>query len=229
MKKTLIISGGSGGIGRDLAEHYANFYNVIALGRRDAQINGVEYFKVNLENLSEVNQFMLKLRRNKVEPYGIILNAACLTSRHALLLSDNEIREMLETNYWSSINLLRKFAKLVRNAACSRAVFVSSMAVSLNPIGDSVYASTKIGVEKFIEIFSKEVASYNMTINTVSVSSYPSPMLSQLPRKKIDEVVSGLTIPRHAQLSDIVNVIDFYLNEKSDFITAQKVNLAGVT
>ena len=53
-------------------------------------------------------------------------------------------------------------------------------------------------------------------------------MLSQLPREKIDEIISGLPVPRYATQNDIFNVIDFFASEESSLITAQTIYLGGV-
>ena len=53
-------------------------------------------------------------------------------------------------------------------------------------------------------------------------------MLAQLPRDKIDAIIKALPVPRYATEDDIFNVIDFFADDRSSYITAQTVFLGGV-
>jgi len=222
------VTGTSGSVGAGVAEYYSRCNRVISLSRTQNSSEKSDHFTVDLTNTAQIREFFKCLRQEGIVPYGIILNAAVLSSKHALMLSEAEIERMIQTNLLSNIYLLQMFAKATRKANRARAIFISSMATQLNPIGDSVYSASKSGVEKFIDVFSKEIALNNLTCNTLAISSFPSEMLNKIPAKKVNEIVSGLPIPRHAQIGDITNVLDFFLSEDSDFITSQKITLAGV-
>jgi 3-oxoacyl-[acyl-carrier protein] reductase len=52
--------------------------------------------------------------------------------------------------------------------------------------------------------------------------------LAQLPRDKVAAIIERLPVPRFARAEDITNVIDFFLSDQSDYVTAQTVWLGGV-
>jgi 3-oxoacyl-[acyl-carrier protein] reductase len=102
------------------------------------------------------------------------------------------------------------------------------MAVSLEPIGDSIYAACKAGLTTLSNVMAKELAPLNITCNTLSITAIKTDMLLKLPVNKIDAVIAGLPIPRYAEADDIFNIIDFLASERSSYITAQTIYMGGV-
>lgn len=109
-----------------------------------------------------------------------------------------------------------------------RIINIGSMAASLEPIGDSIYAACKTGLSTLANVMAKEFGPMNVTCNTLGITAIDSDMLSQLPRDKIEAIIATLPIPRFASIDDILNVIDFFAAERSAYITAQTVFLGGV-
>ena len=116
----------------------------------------------------------------------------------------------------------------MRSGKWGRIINIGSMAVSLEPVGDSMYAATKAAISTLANVMAKEFAPMNITCNTLGITAIETEMLSQLPRNKIDAVIAGLPIPRYATADDILNVVDFFASERSSYITAQTVFLGGV-
>ncbi len=77
-------------------------------------------------------------------------------------------------------------------------------------------------------IMAKEFASMNVTCNTIGITAIETDMLNQLPRHKIDDIIKKLVVPRYANDDDIFNVIDFFVSERSSYITAQTIYLGGI-
>ena len=116
----------------------------------------------------------------------------------------------------------------MRKRKWGRIINIGSMAASLEPMGDSVYAACKAGLSTLANVMAKEFASFNVTCNTLAITAIDSDMLSQLPRDKIEAIIAGLPVPRFATPDDILNVVDFLAAERSSYITAQTIFLGGV-
>ena len=109
-----------------------------------------------------------------------------------------------------------------------RIINIGSMAASLEPVSDSVYAACKAGLSTLANVMAKEFGSFNITCNTLAITAIDSDMLRQLPRERIEAIIAALPVPRFAEIDDILNVIDFFAAERSAYITAQNVFLGGV-
>ena len=158
----------------------------------------------------------------------VVNNAAVLTSQYAMIMPPAAAQAMLNTNLMGAFMVSREASKMMRKTKWGRIINISSMAASLEPIGDSMYAACKAGLATLANVMAKELAPLNITCNTLAVSAIRTDMLAQLPQDKIAQVIAGLPIPRFAEPDDILNVLDFLASERSSYITAQTIYLGGV-
>jgi 3-oxoacyl-[acyl-carrier protein] reductase len=109
-----------------------------------------------------------------------------------------------------------------------RIVNFSTVAVPLNLEGEAIYASTKSAIEQFAKVFSKEVASMGITINTIGPTPTDTDLIRAVPKNKIDELLSQQAIKRLGGFNDIINVVEFFISVNSNYITGQTIYLGGV-
>ena len=80
----------------------------------------------------------------------------------------------------------------------------------------------------FTEIISREYAEFGITVNAIAPTPVATDLIRSVPKEKIDNLVQRLAIHRLGEFRDISNVLDFFINEQSDFITGQIIFLGGV-
>ena len=109
-----------------------------------------------------------------------------------------------------------------------RIVNFSTVATKINLEGELVYASSKYAVEGLTNILSKELGSNGITVNTVAPSIMETNLTQKVPKNKIDKVIQRQSIKKMITVDDIINVIDFYISDRSNFITGQTIYLGGI-
>jgi len=203
---------------------------VIGLARGVSTITHESYrhYQVDLVQLAAIEETFVELRKEFPALHILVNNAGVLMSQHALLMPASAVRNMIDTNLVAPFFVSREAAKLMRRGKWGRIINIGSMASSLEPVGDSVYAACKAGLSTMGNVLAKELASFNITVNTLAISAIATDMLGQLPEEKIQTVIGSLPIPRVATPDDVLNVIDFFASDRSSYITAQTVFLAGV-
>ena len=138
---------------------------------------------------------------------------------------------MLNVNLLGVFVVSRESAKLMRKNNFGRIINIGSMASSLEPMGDSIYAATKIAIITLANVMAKEFSSLNITCNTVAITAIETDMLNQhtsVAQEKIKEIIASLPVPRQAETDDILNVIDFFASDRSSYISAQTIYLGGI-
>jgi 3-oxoacyl-[acyl-carrier protein] reductase len=141
------------------------------------------------------------------------------------------VMDMLNVNLLGVFIVSREAAKLMRGKESGRIINIGSMASSLEPIGDSIYAATKSGIITLANVMAKEFSTLNITCNTLAITAIETDMLnshSANAQVKIKQIINNLPIPRIANIDDILNVIDFFSSERSSYITAQTIYLGGI-
>jgi len=134
----------------------------------------------------------------------------------------------LETNFIGTFMLCREAAKLMRKRKSGRIVNLATVAVPLKLEGEAVYAASKAAIVTFTQIAAKELASFGITVNAVGPTPIHTDLIKAVPAEKIEKLISLQAIPRPGKLEDVSNVIDFFIQPESDFITGQVIFLGGV-
>jgi 3-oxoacyl-[acyl-carrier protein] reductase len=233
--KVVLVTGASRGVGLAIAQYFLdNNAQVIGLSRGDAKIQHSKYshFSVDLGDPDAiVNCFRKGISKEFKKIDIVINNAAVLTSQYSMIMPIKNAIDMVNVNLLGVFFVSREAAKLMRTNKSGRIVNIGSMATSLEPAGDSIYAACKAGINSLANVMAKEFSAMNVTCNTVAITAIETDMLNQhtpTAKVKINEIISNLPIPRMCELDDILNVIDFFVSERSSYITAQMIYLGGI-
>ena len=229
--KFALVTGSRRGVGRLIAEHLLKHgARVAGFARGESTFEHPNYvhFQVDVGDPAVVQKGFAALKKITDTVHIVVNNAAVLTSQYAMIMPPAAAQAMINTNLLGTFMVSREASKMMRKAKWGRIINIGSMAASLEPIGDSVYAACKAGVSTLANVMARELAPLNVTCNTLGVSGIKSDMLDQLPKEKIAAVIAGLPLPRFAEPDDILNVIDFFASDRSSYITAQTVFLGGV-
>ncbi len=227
----LIITGTSRGIGQKMAEHYLSHgWNVHGISRTGSNINNKNYYhyELDLTDINKLNIFFSNYKKKYKNLYGLINNAGTLTSMNSLLIPGKNVDEMINLNIKSNFFMTRESAKIMIKGKFGRIINIGSMALKLEPSGDSVYAMTKAAISTLSRILSKEYSPYGITSNSVNITYIETQLSKRIEKKAIEKIIKNLPIPREACFDDIINVIDFYLSANSDYITGQDISLGGL-
>ncbi len=201
-KKRVLISGASRGVGRLLADHFLSHNaTVIGLSRGETTLDHENYFhfQVDLAKPDEIIACFRQIAKIHKSIDILINNAAVATSQYAMIMPVKSAVEMVDVNLLGVFFVSREAAKLMRSNSYGRIVNISSMAVSLEPMGGSLYAACKAGINTLANIMAKEFSSINITCNTLGITAIETDMIKQLSKQKLDEMMSRVIVPRYAK------------------------------
>ena len=229
--KHAIVTGASRGIGRMISEHILQHGGMVtgfARGHSTITHPSYSHFQVDITEPASIEKGFAKLRLSQSHVDILVNNAGVLTAQYSMIMPVQAAKSMFDTHLMGAFLLSREAAKIMRRKKWGRIVNISSMAAVLQPPGDSVYAACKVGMGVLANVMAKEFALLNITCNTLAITAIKTDMYDQLPEKKIADVVASLPLQRFAEPDDIMNVLDFFVSERSGYITAQTVFLGGV-
>jgi len=230
-RPVLLVSGSSKGIGRYLVEYYlAKGYLIAGCSRSDSSFQHENYrhFSVDVSDETKVKEMFAEVHRDHGRLDVLVNNAGVASMNHILLTPVETARSILETNFIGTFLLCREGAKLMRKRKFGRIVNLASVAVPLKLEGEAVYAASKAAILSFTQIAAKELASFGITVNAVGPTPIDTDLIKGVPAEKIAKLISLQTIPRLGKFEDVSNVIDFFIQPESQFITGQAIFLGGV-
>lgn len=230
MSKIFLITGDRKGIGRKLSEYYLKSGNIVlGCSRNGSELKHKNYqhFICDVGDESSVKK-MISLVRKKYKTIDVLINNAGMASMNHILTTPSEtFDKLVTTNFKGTFLMLREGSKMMRKNG-GNIINFSTVAAPLNLEGEAIYASTKSAVEKLTKITAYELAQYKIRVNAIGPTPIDTDLIKAVPKNKIQELISKQAIQRLGNFDDIKNIIDFYISEKSSFITAQTLFLGGV-
>jgi 3-oxoacyl-[acyl-carrier protein] reductase len=227
----MLITGTRKGIGRYLAEYYAQGgYQVIGCSRKPTayQAGNYHHFCLDVADEAQVKTMFSQIKKTYGGLSILINNAGIAGLNHFLLTPINSARNILDVNVIGTFLLCREAAKLMQQKKYGRIVNFTTVAVPLKLEGEAVYAASKAAVVTFTQVIARELADFGITVNAIGPTPVKTDLIRAVPPEKIDNLIKAQAIRRFGEFRDISNVIDFFIKPESDFVTGQVIYLGGI-
>lgn len=200
MKKLLLI-GGTGGIGTELAKVITG-YDVQIAGPKDYDVTGA--FITNTLDAD------------------IVINLAALTQDNLLAEFHPQSRNTILTNCFGAVNVLTDFLPLMGARGWGRIILMSSIYSTTNVIGQGVYSATKAFIDRLVKIAAIENACNGVTINSIQLG-YTGIGMGQSP--EIERAINKTALKRLCTIDELWQTIQFIID--TEYLTGQNIRLDG--
>lgn len=226
-----LITGASRGIGRHLAEHYlSRGHRVVGCSRGEATLSHESYRheRIDVRDETAVTKLFSVIRKESRGLDHLVNSAGIASMNHSLLTPVGTVEKILATNATASFLFAREAAKIMKGARFGRIVNFTTVAVPLKLEGEAAYVASKAAVESFTQVMARELSEFGITVNAVGPTPVDTDLIKNVPEAKIQSLIRRQAIPRLGTLDDVTNVVDFFLDRRSDFVTGQILYLGGV-
>jgi 3-oxoacyl-[acyl-carrier protein] reductase len=229
--KTIVITGTRKGIGKEMAKHYlAEGWQVVGCSRGEGSIEHPDYqhFALDVGDEGAVIAMARTIKASHGKVDALLNNAGIASMNHALLTPASTVTRILQTNVVGTFLFCREMSKLMRRTENGRIVNFTTVAHPLNLEGEAIYAASKAAVESLTRILARELAELNITVNAIGPTPIETDLIRGVPQEKMDALIARQALGRMGEVRDVINAVDFYLREESDFITGQVLYLGGI-
>ncbi len=238
--RTILVTGGSSGIGRGTAILLSQLgAKVVVVGRSAeklqetmASLTGDGHFAeaFDLAQAETIPAWLDKLVLQTGPLNGIVHSAGISVAIPLRALSMKVVREILSINLEAAIMLARAFRKRTVCVRGGSLVFVSSTSALRGAVGLSAYAASKGALISLARTLARELVPDGLRVNCVVPSFVDTPMLSSakevLGAQHMDDIVNlqplGLGQP-----VDVANAIAFLLSDAGRWITGEALVVDG--
>ncbi|MEL6663219.1 MAG: 3-oxoacyl-[acyl-carrier-protein] reductase [Pseudomonadota bacterium] len=234
--KTALVTGASGGIGREIAMALSASGAKVALsGTREGVLEEVKselpregaVVTCNLYDADSVNGLVGKAEE-AIGPLDILVANAGITRDGLLLrMKDKDFNDVLTVNLASYFQLTKTAIKGMMKRRHGRIIGITSIVgVTGNP-GQANYCASKAGMIGFTKSVAQEVASRGITANCVAPGFIESPMTDVLPEAQKEALLGQIPAGRLGQGSDIAAACVYLASDAANYVTGQTLHVNG--
>ena len=240
MSKVAFITGGTRGIGREIAITLAeNGFN-IAVNYRE-QNDLLSSLQEEIENKSveflavqgDVSKYedaerMIKEIIDKFARIDVLVNNAGITKDTLIMrMQKEDFENVVNVNLVGTFNITKNVVPYMMKQRDGRIINLSSVVGISGNAGQANYAASKAGIIGFTKSLAKEVGSRNILVNAVAPGFIETQMTDVLKPEIKEEIIKTIPLRRTGKTRDVANVVKFLASEDSSYITGQVIQIDG--
>jgi 3-oxoacyl-[acyl-carrier protein] reductase len=234
--KVALVTGASRGIGKAIALDLAKKgYTVLGTATSENGAQAItEYlqgagkgFVLNVADIASIESFLNEIAQAYEAPLVLVNNAGITRDNLLMRMKDAEWDDVLATNLTGVFRLTRACMKAMTKARWGRIVSISSVVGSSGNAGQANYAAAKAGLDGFSRALAREIASRNITVNTVAPGFIETDMTHELPEAQKNTLLASIPAARLGQAQEIASAVSFLVSDEASYITGVTLHVNG--
>ncbi len=234
--KTALITGATGGIGREIAKKLHAQGATLAL--TDMNLDTLKAFQAELgervfvysANLTDSNSLkeLVAQAEKDMEKIDILVNNAGITQDGLCMrMTDEQWQKVLDINLTAGFKLSRAVIPGMMKRRYGRIVNMASIVGVFGNAGQANYAASKGGLIAMTKCMAQELAARGITLNCVAPGFIKTPMTDVLPEEAKEALSKKIPMGRLGLAEDIANTVAFLASEEASYITGQTIHVNG--
>ena len=236
--KAALITGASRGIGRAIAEKFAeNGAAVAAIYcgseqkalelKSDIEKNGgkINIYKCDVSDFSECESAVKKV----IEDFGgidiLVNNAGITNDKLVLQMNEDDFESVIDTNLKGTFNMIKHCYRNFMKKKYGKIINVSSVAGLMGNAGQANYSSAKAGIIGLTKTVAKELASRNICCNAIAPGFIKTDMTQSF--QDNEAVTNQIPLKRMGNADEVASLAVFLASSASDYITGEVIRIDG--
>ncbi|MFN7250772.1 MAG: elongation factor P 5-aminopentanone reductase [Anaerobacillus sp.] len=233
--KYALITGASGGIGRQIAKSlasegfslYLHYHkNEQSIDELRKELSHTETWKVKADLATKTGV------RNILDAINTPIDVLILNSGNSYVglltdMRDTEIEEMLQLHLTSSILLTKALLPTMVQKKTGNIVAISSIWGLTGASCEVMYSTVKGGLNTFVKALAKEVAPSGIRVNGVAPGVIATNMLAGFSRDEIEILCEDIPMGRLGEPKEVAELVTFLISNKSAYLNGQIISING--
>lgn len=243
--RTVVVTGGSRGIGRQIAERFASEGANVAImdineealqaAKSEMAEKGYSIFTkvANVTDKEQVEGTMAEVNEHFGSVDILVNNAGVIRDNMLFKMSDDDWTTVMDVHLKGAFFASRAAQKYMINNKYGRIISISSTS-ALGNRGQANYATAKAGLQGFTKTLAIELGKFGVTANAVAPGFIETDMTKATAERMgvsfedfIQGTVADIPVGRSGKPEDIANAVAFFADERSSFVSGQVLYVAG--
>lgn len=238
MKKVVIITGASRGIGNGIAYYLAkkNYQIIANYNKSEKEAKElkaellkegyvIDIFKADVSKREEVKE-LIKFAIDKYENVDCIINNAGIDQIKMFTdITDNDWNNMINTNLNSVFYMCQEIIPYMVSRKEGLIINISSIWGQIGASCESHYAVSKAGIDALTKSLAKELGPSNIRVNSIAPGFINTEMNSTFNKEEKEEIINNIPLQRMGEKMDIAKCIEWLLED--NYVTGQVIGING--
>lgn len=236
MQRNVLILGASGDIGTAIAKQLASegYSLILHYHRNESSIRQLVE-EINEESVLQIIQADLTTRTGVERLCNhVVFSVQAIVyvsgTGHIGLFQDTTeetMDQMLNLHVKSPWLLVQHFLPQMIQDGSGKIIFITSIWGNVGASNEVIYSSVKGAQNSFIKALAKEVGPSGISVNAVSPGFIDTKMNQHLHDAEKEDIISHIPLNRPGLTSDVAHAVHFLMDEKSNYIQGEIVNITG--
>lgn len=229
-KRIVVVIGSSGGLGSRLSSalENENEFSIIRVSRSSIQFNGKSIsMEMDTRDPDSLNHIFSFLEEKFGQIWAIIDSTGITYAKKFMQMSEFEVRNQIEVNLLGSLNVIKVGLDNLQRGDGGRLISFSSVLSTNERPGTSIYAATKIALEKSIRLIARELDRPNLTLNCIRLGYFDFGLIERVPPKLLEGAEKANKRFMLGVVEDILPTIKVLLSPNSSFINGAITEVSG--
>lgn len=234
--KVVLVTGGSRGIGRACAAHFANRGAQVAICGRSLDTataaaneigHGTRAFQADLAE-PEAPAALISAVEEAFGPIAILVNNAGL-ARDTLLMrmKDDDWAQVIDTDLTGVFRCCRAVVRGMMKQRWGRIINISSVIGILGQAGQANYAAAKAGLLGLTRSLARELGSRNITVNAVAPGLIETDMTAVIQGEMREAMLARIPLGRAGHPEEVAGLVAYLASEAAAYITGATIAIDG--
>jgi len=238
--KTILVSGGSRGIGAEIVRYVAAAKAQVAFTYQQSEAAAESLVKELSNTGSKVIAIRcdsrdLKAARAAAEQVtktlgpisGLVNNAGITRDKPFVMMSEEEWKDVIDTDLTGVFNFCRAVVFSMMKKKAGKIVNIGSVSGIIGNRGQVNYSAAKAGVIGLTKALAKETAPYGITVNVVAPGYIDTEMVRRLPEETLKEAIGYIPAGRLGTSAEVASLVRYLLTDEASYVTGQVFTIAG--
>jgi 3-oxoacyl-[acyl-carrier protein] reductase len=226
--RVVLVTGGSRGIGKGIAERLAKAGHQVAATYRSGEVpQGVLGVPCDVTDPEQVEMAFSHVESALGNVEVLVANAGVTRDTLLMRMSDEDWDQVIATNLTGAFRVARRAARPMIRSRFGRIIFMSSVVGQMGSAGQVNYAAAKSGLVGMARSLARELGSRGVTTNVVAPGFIETDMTAELGDDLVKKYAEQIPLGRFGSVDDIAGAVEFLAGEAASYITGALIPVDG--
>ncbi|MDV6013952.1 3-oxoacyl-ACP reductase FabG [Haloechinothrix sp. LS1_15] len=228
MARSVLVTGGSRGIGLAIAREFAAKGDKVAVTHRgSAAPDGLLGVQADVTDAEQIDAAFTEVERQHGPVEVLVSNAGITDDTLLMRMDEQQFGSVVDANLAGAYRVARRASRGMLRAKWGRMIFISSVVGMAGGAGQVNYAASKAGLIGMARSITRELGSRNITANVVAPGFVMTDMTDALSEEQRNAALDRIPAGRYAEPTEVASAVTFLASEEAGYINGAVLPVDG--